>query len=146
WRNDQSTICGRWAMNTSHSIQLPATCDTRAALASPSKRPFLTANWINLFVVTYAVPPEILKPFLWPGLSLDLRGGDAFVSLVVFDFSDTRVRGISWPGYRNFPELNLRFYVRQGTERGVVFIREIVGKRLVAWIARTLYNEPYRIA
>ncbi|HEV3238289.1 MAG TPA: DUF2071 domain-containing protein [Gemmataceae bacterium] len=107
---------------------------------------FLTAQWSNLFLATYAVPKELLTPRLPPGLELDLRDGQAFVSLVAFDFIDTRVLGIPWPGYRNFPELNLRFYVRHGNDRGVVFIREYVGKRLVAWIARGLYNEPYRVA
>jgi uncharacterized protein YqjF (DUF2071 family) len=107
---------------------------------------FLTAHWSNLFLATYAVPEEMLRSRLPPGLELDLRDGQAFVSLVAFDFVDTRVLGIHWPGFRNFPELNLRFYVRHGEERGVVFIREYVGKRLVAWIARALYNEPYRVA
>src|SRR5882762_9370980 len=104
---------------------------------------FLTARWSNLFLANYAVPPASLEKLLVPGLDLDTRDGQAFVSLVAFDFLDTRVLGIPWPGYRNFPELNLRFYVRQGNERGVVFIREYVAKRLVAWIARVIYNEPY---
>jgi uncharacterized protein len=63
--------------------------------------------------------------------------------LVCFDFVDTRVLGIPWPGFGNFPELNLRFYVRRGEERGVVFVREFVPQPLVAWMARALYNEPY---
>ena len=66
------------------------------------------------------------------------------MSLVAFDFCDTRVLGISWPGYRDFPEVNLRFYVRRGEERGVVFIRELVPLRFVAWLAKAIYNEPYR--
>src|SRR5258708_7535528 len=107
---------------------------------------FLTARWSNVILATYAVPHGLLRPCLPPGLELDLRDGQAFVSLVAFDFIDTRVLGIPWPGYRNFPELNLRFYVRHGNDRGVVFIREYVGKRLVAWIARGIYNEPYRVA
>ncbi len=110
------------------------------------KRPFLTAEWRNLFLATYAVPPSLLKTHLPPGLELDTRNGDAFVSLVAFEFRDTRILGVPWPGYRNFPELNLRYYVRHGGERGVVFVREIVSKRLVAWLARSIYNEPYRIA
>jgi uncharacterized protein YqjF (DUF2071 family) len=76
-------------------------------------------------------------------LELDRRDGHCFVSLVAFDFLDTRVKGISWPGFRNFPEINLRFYVRRGAQRGVVFVREFVPKRFVSWMARTLYNEPY---
>jgi uncharacterized protein YqjF (DUF2071 family) len=85
-------------------------------------------------------------PYLPPGLDLDTRDGNAFVSLVAFEFVKTRVLGVSWPGYQNFPELNLRFYVRRGDHRGVVFVREIVPQRLVAWLARTIYNEPYRVA
>ena len=89
------------------------------------------------------MPPEVLTPHLPPGLTLDTRAGQTFASLVGFDFLDTRVLGVPWPGFRNFPEINLRFYVRRGEERGVVFIRELVPQPLVAWVARTLYNEPY---
>jgi uncharacterized protein YqjF (DUF2071 family) len=109
-------------------------------------RPFLTARWHNLFLATYAVQPALLEKRLPPGLALDLRGGSAFVSLVAFEFLDTRVLGVGWPGFRNFAELNLRFYVRHGGERGVVFVREFVPQRFVAWVARWLYNEPYLAA
>src|SRR5437868_12171774 len=102
----------------------------------PGGRPFLTARWSNVFLATYAVPDDLLLPRLPPGLVLDRRAGQAFVSLVAFDFIDTRVFGIPWPGYRSFPEVNLRFYVRCGEQRGVVFIRELVSPRLVAWLAR----------
>lgn len=106
-------------------------------------RPFLTARWSNLFLATYVVPPALLEPRLPPGLQLDLRDGQAFVSLVAFDFLDTRVFGVPWPGFRNFAELNLRFYVRQDSARGVMFVRKFVPQRLVAWMARAIYNEPY---
>jgi hypothetical protein len=112
--------------------------------ALPDRRAFLSARWERLCLVTYAVDPERLQPLLHPELQLDTQDGQAFLSLVAFDFLDTRVLGIPWPGYRNFPEINLRFYVRHGDQRGVVFIREYVPKRLIAWIARGLYNEPYR--
>lgn len=116
------------------------------------KRPFLTCEWRNLFLVTYAVPPSLLKPYVPPGLELDLRNGDAFVSLVAFDFLRIAPqfplvrRIVPATALGNFPELNLRFYVRHGDERGVVFVREIVPQRLAAWVARTIYNEPYRVA
>jgi len=109
-------------------------------------RSFLTAKWANVALLTYAVDPEVLEPLLPPECQLDLRDGRAFVSLVAFDFLDTRVHGIPWPGYRNFPEINLRFYVRHGEHRGVSFIQEFVPQRLVAFMARTFYNEPYRAA
>ncbi|MEZ6186589.1 MAG: DUF2071 domain-containing protein [Planctomycetota bacterium] len=107
---------------------------------------FLRAEWRKLCLVTYAVEPARLEPLLPPGLELDLKDGKAFVSLVAFDFTRTRVLGIPWPGYRDFPEVNLRFYVREGEQRGVAFVREFVPRRLIAWIARGLYNEPYRFA
>ena len=101
----------------------------------PKRRAFLSARWERLCLVTYDVDPARLAPLLHPELELDTRDGRAFVSLVAFDFLDTRVLGIPWPGYRSFPEVNLRFYVRHGDRRGVVFIREYVPKRLIAWIA-----------
>ncbi|HEV3256223.1 MAG TPA: DUF2071 domain-containing protein [Gemmataceae bacterium] len=128
-------------------------------------RPFLTARWSNLCLLTYPVPPAALEGRLPGGLELDTRDGQAFVSLVAFDFRDARVLGVPWPSYRNFAgarfqsvpaeqkvprsgfaEINLRFYVRQGADRGVVFIREFIPSRLAAWVARTLYHEPYLAA
>jgi uncharacterized protein YqjF (DUF2071 family) len=94
-------------------------------------------------IVSYAVPPELLSRHVPHGLTLETRDGHAFVSLVAFDFDEVRVRGIPIPGYRSFPEVNLRYYVRCGRDRGVVFIREFVPKRMVAWIAKAVYNEPY---
>jgi hypothetical protein len=47
----------------------------------------------------------------------------------------------------NFAEINLRFYVRRNDhERGVVFIREFVPRRAIAWMANVLYYESYRAA
>jgi uncharacterized protein len=111
-----------------------------------SRWSFLTAEWRHLCLFTYAVPPARLEPHLPPGLALDTIDGEAFVSLVAFDFLKTRVLGVPWPWHRNFPEINLRFYVREGERRGVAFIRELVPRRLIAWIARALYNEPYAYA
>lgn len=108
--------------------------------------PFLTARWSHLCVLTYTVPPELLRSRLPPGLELEMRDGRAFASLVAFQFLRTRLWGCMaapWKAARDFAEWNLRFYVRHGAERGVVFVREFVPSRAVAWLARTLYNEPY---
>ena len=107
---------------------------------------FLTARWSNLFLATYAVPEELLTPRLPPGLELDRFQGHCFVSLVAFDFLETKVLHLPWPGFRDFPEINLRFYVRCGDQRGVVFIREFVPRTFIAFVARTFYNEPYSAA
>jgi uncharacterized protein len=107
---------------------------------------FLTAAWRNLILANYPIPRELLQPRLPPGIELDEFQGQCWGSLVGFQFLETRVLGISWPTFRNFPEWNLRFYVRRGEERGVCFVREFVPQWFVATVARVVYNEPYRSA
>ena len=115
------------------------------AYASHMKRVFLRAEWRDLILANYAVDPALLESRLPPGLEPDLFEGDAVCSLVGFRFLETRVFGLKWPGFVNFPEINLRFYVREpeSGRRGVVFVRELVTSRFVASVARGLYNEPY---
>ena len=117
----------------------------RTSLDRP-RRPFLTAGWVNVALMSYPVPDAMLAPRLPAGLALDRWQGKAFVSLVAFDFVDTRVAGVAWPGFTRFPEVNLRFYVREGDRRGVVFIGELVPSLVITLLARLLYNEPYRVA
>jgi uncharacterized protein len=109
---------------------------------------FLTARWLDLLMLNFVVDPRLLAPHVPAGTELDLWQGEALVSLVGFRFEETRVLGLAIPGHRNFEEVNLRFYVRRrsGDEvrRAVVFIRELVPRRAIAWIARAWYNEPYR--
>jgi uncharacterized protein YqjF (DUF2071 family) len=111
---------------------------------------FLTAEWRHLAMVNYDVDPELLAPFVPVGTELDTWKGKCLVSIVGFLFCDTRVRGVAVPFHRRFEEVNLRFYVRrtaeEGRRRGVVFVRELVPRRAVAWIARLLYNENYAVA
>lgn len=101
-------------------------------------RQFLSAQWRDLIIASYAVDRALLERRLPDGLELDLFEGQAVCSLVGFMFLDTRVLGVPWPTYRNFPEINLRFYVREqgGDRRGVVFVRELVKSRAVASIAK----------
>jgi hypothetical protein len=112
-------------------------------------RPLLTAEWRHLAMLNFDVDPAVLEPFVPRGTELDLWHGRALVSLVGFMFLKTRIWGLSIPGHRSFEELNLRFYVRragpEGWQRGVVFVKELVPRRAVAWIARTLYSENYHV-
>lgn len=98
-------------------------------------------------MANYEVEPERLLPYLPAFTEPDLWEGRAFLSLVGFEFLDTRILGIRIPFHINFTEINLRMYVRYRDEgmwkRGVVFIREIVPKPAIAWVANTLYHEHY---
>ena len=108
---------------------------------------FLTAEWRYLVMLNYAIDPAALQPLLPRGTELDFFGDRTFASLVGFRFLHTRVFGFRFPLHTDFEEVNLRFYVRrqtpEGWRRGVVFVRELVPRRAIAFIARTWYGEPY---
>ena len=108
---------------------------------------FLTAEWRNLLMVNYAIDPNVLQPLVPAGTEIDLWGGRAFVSVVGFQFLNTKLLGVPVPFHRDFDELNLRFYVRRNAggvwREGVVFVKEVVPKWAVAFVARTVYNENY---
>jgi len=111
-------------------------------------RPFLTARWESLLLLNFDCPVEPLLPRVPEGTELDPWRDGHVVSLVAFRFLDTRLRGVPFPGHRDFTEVNLRFYVRRRTpdgelRRGVVFVREVVPHAAIAWTARLIYNEPY---
>lgn len=94
-------------------------------------------------MLNYEVGPELLLPHVPAGTELDRHEGHCFASVVAFQFRNTRVLGVPIPFHRHFTELNLRFYVRRGDRRGVVFVREVVPRALIALTARLVYNEPY---
>lgn len=114
-------------------------------------QPFLTARWEHLVILNYEAPRSLLEPLVPAGTELDDWRGATLVSLVGFSFLDTRLRGLPIPFHRDFPEVNLRFYVRRtgpdgDLRRAVVFIRELVPLPAVAGIAKWAYNEPYATA
>jgi len=94
-------------------------------------------------MLNYSVDPAMLRPLLPAGTELDSFEGRTHVSLVGFQFNDTRVAGFAIPFHRSFEEVNLRFYVRRGEKRGVVFVRELVPKIAIAAVARIFYGEKY---
>ena len=108
-----------------------------------NRRIFLTAEWVNLVMLNYAVDPSLLNNFIPSGTELDAFGGQTYVSLIGFEFNRTRLAGIAIPFHGSFEEVNLRFYVRRGSKRGVVFIRELVPRRAVAAVARFAFGENY---
>ena len=98
-------------------------------------------------MLNYDIDAAILTPLVPSGTELDVTDHGALVSMVGFQFLNTRLLGIPVPFHGNFDEIDLRFYVRRRVEgqwrRGVVFIKEIVRKRAIAAVARWFYNENY---
>jgi len=108
---------------------------------------FLTAHWKNLIMANYIVNPEHLEKYLPAGTEFDYWNGNCYVSLVGFLFKNTKVLGLRIPKHTDFEEVNLRFYVKRFEsgkwKRGVVFIKEIVPKSAITFVANTFYKENY---
>jgi uncharacterized protein YqjF (DUF2071 family) len=108
---------------------------------------FLQAEWRKLAMANYPIDQQALRPFLPARTELDTWQGEAYVSLVGFQFKEVRVKKLRIPFHTQFPEVNLRFYVRykEGDQwkRGVVFIREIVPLPAVSFLANALFKERY---
>jgi uncharacterized protein YqjF (DUF2071 family) len=114
---------------------------------------FLRAEWRKLAMLNYEVDPAILERRVPAGTTLDSFAGKTYVSVVGFMFTRTVVKGIPIPFHRDFEEVNLRFYVRRrppgghadgrDDRRGVVFVKELVPRFAIAWVARVVYRENY---
>lgn len=104
---------------------------------------FLTAEWRNIVMLNYVVDPSLLERFVPRGTEPDTFQGRTYLSLVGFEFNRSRIGGVAIPFHQRFEEVNLRFYVRRLSKRGVVFIRELVPKFAVAAVARFAFNENY---
>jgi hypothetical protein len=108
---------------------------------------FLTAGWLDLAMLSYQIDPAILAARVPAGCELDSFAGRTYVSVVGFRFLRTRVLGLPIPFHVNFDEVNLRFYVRRHVagerRRGVVFVKGLVPRRAIAWVARMAYGENY---
>jgi uncharacterized protein len=122
----------------------------RESVPEPGATAFLTAQWRNIAILNYQGSPALLTPLLPNGIELDLRNGQAFLSVVGLLFERVRVHGIPLPFYRRFEQVNLRFYVRRRVQgdwrRGVVFVKEFVPYRSMAAAARLLYSQSYEFA
>ena len=108
---------------------------------------FLTAEWRKLAIANYAVDQNLLLKFLPCRTELDVWNNTCYVSLVGFKFQNTRLKGFRIPFHTDFEEVNLRFYVKYKEngqwKRGVSFIKELVPKHALTFVANTIYGEKY---
>src|SRR5690606_35955435 len=108
---------------------------------------FLKAELRNLAIANYIVDKDVVTQYMPYGTELDLWQGNCFISLIGFMFKNTRVLGVKIPFHVDFEELNLRFYVKRmehfEMRRGVVFIKEIVPKKALTFVANTFLSENY---
>lgn len=99
-------------------------------------------------MLNYEVDVDAILPYLPAHTEPDLYQGKCLVSIVGFMFLNTRVKGMKILYHVNFEEVNLRFYNKYKMtngelRRGTTFIKEIVSKPAITFIANTLYKEKY---
>jgi uncharacterized protein YqjF (DUF2071 family) len=107
----------------------------------------MTQTWSNLLFAHWPVDRVALRALVPEALELDLFDGDAWVGVVPFYMTNVAPRGVpAMPWVSEFPELNVRTYVRVGAKPGVYFISLDAASRIAVRAARLLLNLPYQHA
>jgi uncharacterized protein len=100
--------------------------------------------WHDLLFMHWPVPAAVVRPLVPDPLSIDERGGSAWLSLVPFHMTEVTLRGLpALPWLSAFAEMNLRTYVTLGTKPGVWFLRMDAARALAVWTARLGLGLPY---
>jgi uncharacterized protein len=105
-------------------------------------------GWDRLTFLHWRYPPDIVRGFLPRGIELDIFDRSAWIGLTPFLLTRLRAPGLpALPWISQFPEMNLRTYVRGlDGERGIWFF-SLEADRLAAVAgARLSYGLPYRWA
>ena len=110
--------------------------------------PLFVADWDKVLMIHFAADAKQLQcdvPF-----ELDMREGCAFVTLVAFTLREMRLafggRLTSW-AFRPIAThdfLNVRTYVRVGSEVGIHFLAEWLSNRLAVALGPQTFSLPYR--
>lgn len=111
--------------------------------------PLFVARWDRAVFLNYRADPALLQrdvPF-----PLDLRNGEAFVSVVAFTLVRMRPRlGGRWTEWLVSPIathefLNIRTYVQERGEPGIFFLAEWLPNRLSVFLGPRSFGLPYRL-
>ncbi|MTB51559.1 DUF2071 domain-containing protein [Lewinella sp. W8] len=102
-------------------------------------------EWNDALFLHWKVAEEDLRRFVPAELEIDLWEGSPWVSLVAFTMERIRPKLLpAFPPVSDFPEINIRTYVKYRGKQGVYFLSIEGGKPLSCWIARSLSELPYR--
>lgn len=114
----------------------------------PVKRPVMYQGWERLTFLHWRYQPGTIRPLVPRDLELDIFDGSAWIGLTPFIVTRLRLPGLPvLPWISEFPEMNIRTYVRgPDGERGIWFF-SLEADRLAAVAgARISYRLPYRWA
>jgi len=113
----------------------------------PARPWVMTQTWLNLLFAHWPVDRTMLRALVPAALELDLFDDVAWVGVVPFYMTNVSPRGVpAMPWVSEFPELNVRTYVRAGRKPGVYFFSLDASRALAVRAARLLLNLPYQHA
>ncbi|MCH1481813.1 MAG: DUF2071 domain-containing protein [Candidatus Poseidoniaceae archaeon] len=113
----------------------------------PKRRHTLDQEWRFLTFMHWRVDIEKLRPHVPKGLEIDTFEGYAYIGLVPFMMKHVRPSWfVSTPGISNFPEFNIRTYVKKDGIAGVFFLTLEAKSLVTCNFAPRTYGLPYRYA
>ncbi|MDG1549296.1 MAG: DUF2071 domain-containing protein [Candidatus Poseidoniaceae archaeon] len=113
----------------------------------PNRGHTLAQDWRFLTFMHWRVDIEKLRHHVPEGLEIDTFEGDAYIGLVPFMMKHVRPSWfVSTPGISNFPEFNIRTYVKKDGIAGVFFLTLEAKSLVTCDFAPRTYGLPYRYA
>jgi uncharacterized protein YqjF (DUF2071 family) len=104
----------------------------------------MTQTWHDLLFAHWPVAYSALRPIVPSAFELDTCERSAWIGVVPFYMTNVAPRGVpALPAISEFPELNVRTYVRVGDRAGVYFFSLDAGSSMAVRAARLLLNLPY---
>jgi len=110
----------------------------------PLRKHSLVQKWRHLTFMHWEVKPDILSDIIPKGIELDLFEGKAYIGLIPFLMKDVHPRFL-FPISRisNFPEFNIRTYVRVDNKPGVYFLTLDAQSYITCLYAPYAFGLPY---
>jgi len=104
----------------------------------------MTQTWHDLLFAHWRVSAAQIRAKVPADFTIDLFDGSAWLGIVPFQMTNVAPRGVpALPWVSEFPELNVRTYVRVADEPGIFFFSLDAGSALAVHAARTMLNLPY---
>lgn len=107
---------------------------------------FAEQDWNDILFLHWPLPKDLIVPYIPKPLELDTYNGQAWVTIVSFQATNSRFRSMPQTlTYRPFTQVNFRTYVKLNhlNERGVYFFSLNANSLIGTLGARYLYNLPF---
>lgn len=113
-------------------------------MSSPEGSFNFRMNWHDLLFAHWPIAIDVLRPLIPSALEVDTFESTAWIGIVPFRMTEVGPRLLPpIPGLSEFPELNVRTYVRHRENAGVWFFSLDAANRVAVRVARWKFHLPY---